>query len=93
MAVAQLVFSNITPDAAVMSCDFESQELDSGAVYTFTAASKKYLIITALADIYVAFSSGAAAPNAAVTPRVKITAGQSFPFSIRSGVKVTVVSA
>ncbi|GGG17439.1 hypothetical protein [Rhizobium wenxiniae] len=50
-------------------------------------------MVIALMDIYVAFSSGAAAPNAAVTPRVKIAAGQSFPFSIRSGVKVTVVSA
>ncbi|MBO0144024.1 hypothetical protein JZX87_22980 [Agrobacterium sp. Ap1] len=70
MAVAQLVLSIIKFEAAVMSCDFQSQELDAGQGYTFASTSKKYLIITALVDIYVAFSSGAAAPNAAVTPRI-----------------------
>ena len=62
MAVAQLVLSIIKFEAAVMSCDFQSQELDAGQGYTFASTSKKYLIITALVDIYVAFSSGAAAP-------------------------------
>jgi len=70
MAVAQLVLSIIKFEAAVMSCDFQSKELDAGQGYTFASTSKKYLIITALVDIYVAFSSGAAAPNAAVTPRI-----------------------
>ncbi|WP_034851043.1 hypothetical protein [Sinorhizobium sojae] len=93
MAIAQLLYGNIDSESDVLTADFESAELNTGETHTFTNASRKYLIVNALVDIYVAFTSNNTTPNASVTPRVKILAGSSFPFSIRSGVKVTVIAA
>ncbi|MEB2843819.1 hypothetical protein [Endobacterium cereale] len=93
MPIAQLVSGNIDANHAVITTDFETVELNSGESYTFTSASRKYLVVNALADLYVAFTSDGTTPNAAAMPRVKIVAGSYFPFAIRSGVKATVVAA
>lgn len=93
MASAHLVFGNIANNQAVLTTDFRSVELNTGDTYTFTSASKNYLIITALVNIYVAFTSDGSAPNTAVSPRIYIGAGNSYPVYIRDGVKVSVLNA
>lgn len=93
MAIAQIIYGNIAPEHAVMSVDFKSVELNSGETFTFTEASKQYVLVSAFSDLYVAFTTDGTAPNAASAPRVKITAGTFFPFSIRTGAKLAVVSA
>ena len=93
MPVANLVYGNLSGDIAVLTTDFETKELNSGETFEFVGANKKYLIVNATADIYVAFTSNGSTPNAAVAPRVKVLSGTQFAFGIRSGVKITVLSA
>lgn len=94
MAVAQLVFGNVTGDGLVLSSDFQSAELDTNGIWTFTSASKMYCIVHAIgtSDIYVAFANGAD-PDTTKNPRVRIKAGTFMPFSIQSGVRVKVTTA
>ena len=93
MPVANLVYGNLSGDIAVLTTDFDTKDLNSGETFEFVNSSKKYLIVNALADIFVAFTSNGSTPNASVAPRVKIASGTQFAFGIRSGVKITVVSA
>ncbi|GCA50644.1 MULTISPECIES: hypothetical protein [Sinorhizobium] len=93
MAIAQLLYGNIDSESDVLTSDFDSVELNTGETYEFVKASRKYLIVNALADIYVAFTSDGSTPNAAAQPRCKIVSGSSFPFAIRTGIKITVIAA
>lgn len=91
MPAAHLTFSNVASGPDVLSCDFESAELNSGDTYTFANANKKYVVVLAINEIYVAFTSNGATPNAAIGSRSRIPAGSTMAFSVRSGVKIAVL--